>query len=108
MTTLVPRPPYSQHELDQLYPQTLKLQLVQIVGAIVLSQSSPIQSLLNRERPDSSMPVYLGLFSFSDMVISSLSTFNVVFSKIEFLGERSPVSGRFQNVCIDTTLLQSW
>ncbi|KAK4693947.1 hypothetical protein P7C71_g3547, partial [Lecanoromycetidae sp. Uapishka_2] len=30
MTTLDPRPPYSQDELDHLYPKTLKLQLVQI------------------------------------------------------------------------------
>ena len=31
MTTLVPRPPYTQDELESLYPKTLKLQLVQIV-----------------------------------------------------------------------------
>lgn len=31
MTTLVPRPPYTQDELDRLYPKNLKLQLVQIV-----------------------------------------------------------------------------
>lgn len=32
MTTLVPHPPYTQDELDSLYPKTLKLQLVQIVS----------------------------------------------------------------------------
>lgn len=35
MTTLTPRPPYTQDELDSLYPKTLKLQLVQIVRAIL-------------------------------------------------------------------------
>lgn len=38
MTTLVPRPPYSQDELDRLYPKDLKLQLVQIVMSAVLLQ----------------------------------------------------------------------
>lgn len=33
MTTLVPREPYSQEELDRLYPRDLKLQLVQVVSA---------------------------------------------------------------------------
>ena len=32
MTTLVPRPPYSKEELDELYPKGLKLQLVQVVS----------------------------------------------------------------------------
>lgn len=32
MTTLVPRPPYSKEELDELYPQGLQLQLVQVVS----------------------------------------------------------------------------
>lgn len=32
MTTLVPRQPYSQQELDKLYPKELELQLVQIVS----------------------------------------------------------------------------
>ena len=32
MTTLVPREPYSQDELDRLYPKQLKLQLVQVVS----------------------------------------------------------------------------
>jgi acid phosphatase len=31
MTSLIPRPPYSDEELHQLYPDTLKLQLVQIL-----------------------------------------------------------------------------
>lgn len=34
MTTLSPRPPYTQDELESLYPKTLKLQLVQIVRTI--------------------------------------------------------------------------
>ena len=33
MTTLVPRPPYTQDEIDQLYPKRVKLQLVQVVRA---------------------------------------------------------------------------
>lgn len=32
MTTLVPRGPYSPDELNRLYPQDLRLTLVQIVG----------------------------------------------------------------------------
>lgn len=32
MTTLVPRPPYSKEELDELYPKSLRLQLVQVVS----------------------------------------------------------------------------
>ena len=32
MTTFIPRPPYSQTELDQLYPAGLQLQLVQVVS----------------------------------------------------------------------------
>lgn len=31
MTTLVPREPYSQEELERLYPKGLQLQLVQVV-----------------------------------------------------------------------------
>ncbi len=31
MTTLVPRPPYSQEELDKLYPKDLELRLVQVL-----------------------------------------------------------------------------
>lgn len=31
MTTLEPRPPYSQEELDKLYPKNLELQLVQVI-----------------------------------------------------------------------------
>lgn len=31
MTTLTPRPPYSQQEIEQLYPKHLQLQLVQVV-----------------------------------------------------------------------------
>ena len=31
MTTLIPRGPYSEEELAQLYPKELKLQLVQVV-----------------------------------------------------------------------------
>ncbi len=31
MTTLIPRKPYTDEELDKLYPKGLKLQLVQIV-----------------------------------------------------------------------------
>ena len=31
MTTLVPRGPYSQAELDKLYPRNLELQLVQVI-----------------------------------------------------------------------------
>ena len=34
MTTFIPRPAYSQEELDRLYPKTLKLQLVQIVRSL--------------------------------------------------------------------------
>ena len=32
MTTFIPRAPYSQTELDQLYPTGLQLQLVQVVS----------------------------------------------------------------------------
>lgn len=32
MTTLRPRPPYSAEQLQRLYPENLRLQLVQIVG----------------------------------------------------------------------------
>ena len=31
MTTLIPREPYTKDELARLYPQELKLQLVQVV-----------------------------------------------------------------------------
>ena len=31
MTTLVPRKPYSQEELDKLYPNNLELRLVQVL-----------------------------------------------------------------------------
>lgn len=31
MTTLQTRPPYSQQELDQLYPEDLELRLVQVL-----------------------------------------------------------------------------
>lgn len=41
MTTLVPRPPYTQDELDRLYPSTLKLQLVQVVCQVFPSHLLP-------------------------------------------------------------------
>lgn len=31
MSTFVPRPPYSEQELQRLYPKDLELQLVQII-----------------------------------------------------------------------------
>ena len=31
MTTLVPRPAYSQEEIDKLYPRDLELRLVQVL-----------------------------------------------------------------------------
>jgi hypothetical protein len=33
MTTLIPRQPYSQEEINKLYPRELKLQLVQVVSS---------------------------------------------------------------------------
>lgn len=36
MTTFVPRPPYSQQELDKLYPKELELQLVQVVRQVAM------------------------------------------------------------------------
>ena len=42
MTTLVPRPPYTQEELARLYPNNLKLQLVQVVCKVFHLQRSPI------------------------------------------------------------------
>ena len=36
MTTLVPRAPYSDEELQKLYPKHVELQLVQIVCSIFL------------------------------------------------------------------------
>ena len=44
MTTLVPRPPYTQDELARLYPNTLKLQLVQVVREVFPSQPLPLES----------------------------------------------------------------
>ena len=44
MTTLVPRPPYTQDELARLYPNTLKLQLVQVVCEVFPSQPLPIRA----------------------------------------------------------------
>lgn len=41
MTTLVPRPPYTQDELNYLYPKNLKLQLVQIVCPSSFSPATP-------------------------------------------------------------------
>ena len=32
MTTLIPRPSYTREELDRLYPQSVQLQLVQVVS----------------------------------------------------------------------------
>ena len=43
MTSLVPRPPYTQDELARLYPNTLKLQLVQVVCEVFPSQPLPIR-----------------------------------------------------------------
>ena len=34
MTTLVPRDPYTPEELRELYPEGLKLQLVQVVSVM--------------------------------------------------------------------------
>lgn len=34
MTTLQPRPPYTQEELEKLYPKELQLQLVQVVSLL--------------------------------------------------------------------------
>ena len=43
MTTLVPRPPYTQEELARLYPNSLKLQLVQVVCRVFHLQRLPIR-----------------------------------------------------------------
>ena len=43
MTTLVPRPPYTPDELARLYPNNLKLQLVQVVCEVLLFQRLPIE-----------------------------------------------------------------
>lgn len=43
MTTLVPRPPYTQDELARLYPNSLKLQLVQVVCEVFPPQRLPIR-----------------------------------------------------------------
>lgn len=42
MTTLIPREPYSEGELDRLYPKGLQLQLVQVVCVYF-----PLPSLAN-------------------------------------------------------------
>lgn len=34
MTTFVPRPPYTREELEQLYPRSVQLQLVQVVSSL--------------------------------------------------------------------------
>lgn len=39
MTTLVPRGPYTQEELDKLYPKGLELRLVQIVSSLASLRS---------------------------------------------------------------------
>ena len=36
MTTLVPRDPYTPEELRELYPEGLKLQLVQVVSVMLV------------------------------------------------------------------------
>ena len=43
MTTLVPRPLYTPDELARLYPNSLKLQLVQVVCEVFPSQRLPIR-----------------------------------------------------------------
>jgi hypothetical protein len=44
MTTLTPREPYSQEEINKLYPKELKLQLVQVVRAdLSLSERHPLE-----------------------------------------------------------------
>lgn len=46
MTTLTPREPYSQEEINKLYPKELKLQLVQVVRAdLSLSERHPLERL---------------------------------------------------------------
>ena len=43
MTTLVPRPPYTPDELARLYPNSLKLQLVQVVCEVFLLSGCPLE-----------------------------------------------------------------
>ena len=46
MTTLVPRPPYSKAELDELYPKSLQLQLVQVVSHTNFIRCPSVTALL--------------------------------------------------------------
>lgn len=89
MTTLIPRQPYSQDELEKLYPKELELQLVQIVSCILCFL---FLYLTNYKYS------YCGMVRFSTMVQSLCAPMLTV------VGERSPVSPRFQNV--DKPLVQ--
>ncbi|KAJ5226447.1 hypothetical protein N7468_007672 [Penicillium chermesinum] len=49
MTTLIPREPYSQEELNQLYPKGLKLQLVQVF--LRHGERTPVNARFQNVRP---------------------------------------------------------
>ncbi|MDI1487705.1 MAG: hypothetical protein OHK93_006976 [Ramalina farinacea] len=87
MTTLVPRGPYSQEELDRLYPKELKLQLVQIV-----------RMKFSHLVPHFALPAPLTVQNTRDP--SHLHPADPPSPPTHQLlrhGERSPVSARFQN-----------
>jgi uracil phosphoribosyltransferase len=66
MTTLIPRGPYTQDEIEKLYPKELKLQLVQVVRADLSFWKWPNRGLAANFPP-----------SFYGMVQMKLSTANL-------------------------------
>lgn len=92
MTTLTPREPYSQEEINKLYPKELKLQLVQVVRVdLSLREMAP-----SRKLPANLYSVsatWYGLILFSLDLNANRATYS------NLPGERTPVSSRFESVC---------
>ena len=60
MTTFVPRAPYTKEELEQLYPKSLELEFVQIVGyCLVLSIVTHVGKVLTARLLPASQTWYI-------------------------------------------------
>lgn len=108
MTTLAPRQPYSEEELRRLYPPNLKLQLVQIVCSYLIFLNFPLLVKMSEVDWCTRTRQWHRKISEINATRSSVAPTSWYRSRPRLqgseallspsIGERSPVSARFQNV----------
>lgn len=93
MTTLIPRPAYSDDEIARLYPKHLRLQLVQVVRITTTIERDSCRFLYIIKR---SVDFLTRSTAPSPWYASERQ--DQIKILINWTGERTPVSTRFQNV----------